>query len=132
MVKLESLKKSDQFKRALKENKVHTKYFSIFAARTTWNPEETFLDRNLISPCLCSLGPILTLPPSDHLIVILHPPVVLGVRGWPLILQLFPLFIIDIVAPPEIFNGPKADSQGPSALASLFILFTVSSSIEPD
>ena len=33
MVKLESLKKSDQFKKALKEKKVHTDYFSIFAAR---------------------------------------------------------------------------------------------------
>ena len=33
MVKLESLKKSNQFKKALKEKKVHTDYFSIFAAK---------------------------------------------------------------------------------------------------
>ena len=33
MVKLESLKKSNQFKKALKEKKVHSKYFSIFAAK---------------------------------------------------------------------------------------------------
>ncbi len=39
MVKLESLKKSDQFKRALKENKVHTKYFSIFAAKNFYKPK---------------------------------------------------------------------------------------------
>ena len=33
MVKLESLKKSGQFKKTLKEKKVHTDYFSIFAAK---------------------------------------------------------------------------------------------------
>ena len=33
MTKLESLKKSDHFKKALKEKKVHTDYFSIFAAK---------------------------------------------------------------------------------------------------
>ena len=33
MVQLESLKKSNQFKRALKEKKIHTNYFSIFAAK---------------------------------------------------------------------------------------------------
>ena len=33
MVKLESLKKSNQFKKALKEKKIHTDYFSIFAAK---------------------------------------------------------------------------------------------------
>ena len=33
MVRLESLKKSNQFKIALKEKKVHTDYFSIFAAK---------------------------------------------------------------------------------------------------
>ena len=33
MVKLESLKKSYQFRKALKEKKVHTDYFSIFAAK---------------------------------------------------------------------------------------------------
>ena len=32
MVKLESLNKSNQFRKALKEKKVHTDYFSIFAA----------------------------------------------------------------------------------------------------
>ena len=38
MVKLESLKKSNQFRRALKEKKVHTHYFSIFAARNFLRP----------------------------------------------------------------------------------------------
>ena len=38
MVKLESLKKSNQFKKALKEKKVHTDYFSIFAAKNFINP----------------------------------------------------------------------------------------------
>ena len=33
MVKLESLKKSNQFRKALKEKKIHTEYFSIFAAK---------------------------------------------------------------------------------------------------
>ena len=33
MVKLESLKKSNQFIKVLKEKKVHTDYFSIFAAK---------------------------------------------------------------------------------------------------
>ena len=33
MVKLESLKKSNQFKKALKEKKIHTDYFSVFAAK---------------------------------------------------------------------------------------------------
>ena len=33
MVKLESLKKSNQFKKALKEKKSHTEFFSIFAAK---------------------------------------------------------------------------------------------------
>ena len=33
MVKLESLKKSDQFRKALKEKKVHTDYFSIYFAK---------------------------------------------------------------------------------------------------
>ena len=33
MVKLESLKKSDQFRKALKEKKVHTDYFSIYSAK---------------------------------------------------------------------------------------------------
>ncbi len=33
MVKLESLKKSNQFKKVLKQKKVHTEFFSIFAAK---------------------------------------------------------------------------------------------------
>ena len=33
MVKLESLKKSYQFKKTLKEKKVHSEFFSIFAAK---------------------------------------------------------------------------------------------------
>ena len=39
MVKLESLKKSNQFKQALKEQKVHTNYFSIFAAKNFYEPK---------------------------------------------------------------------------------------------
>ena len=39
MVKLESLKKSDQFRKALKEKKVHTDYFSIFAAKNFYKPK---------------------------------------------------------------------------------------------
>ena len=38
MVRLESLKKSNQFKKALKERKVHTEYFSIFAAKNFIKP----------------------------------------------------------------------------------------------
>ena len=38
MVKLESLKKSNQFKKTLKEKKVHTDYFSIFAAKNFFKP----------------------------------------------------------------------------------------------
>ena len=33
MVKLESLKQSNQFKKVLKEKKVHSEFFSIFAAK---------------------------------------------------------------------------------------------------
>ena len=40
MVRLESLKKSNQFKRALKEQKTHTKYFSIFAAKNFFKPKQ--------------------------------------------------------------------------------------------
>ena len=40
MVKLESLKKSNQFKRALKEKKTHTEYFSIFAAKNFFSPKQ--------------------------------------------------------------------------------------------
>ena len=39
MVKLESLKKSNQFRLALKEKKVHTDYFSIFAAKNFFKPK---------------------------------------------------------------------------------------------
>ena len=39
MVKLESLKKSNQFKKALKEKKIHTDYFSIFAAKNFIQPK---------------------------------------------------------------------------------------------
>ena len=39
MVKLESLKKSNQFKKVLKEKKAHTEYFSIFAARNFYKPK---------------------------------------------------------------------------------------------
>ena len=40
MVRLESLKKSDQFKKALKEKKIHTDYFSLFAAKNFFNPKQ--------------------------------------------------------------------------------------------
>ena len=39
MVKLESLKKSYQFKRTLKEKKIHSEYFSIFATRNFFKPK---------------------------------------------------------------------------------------------
>tara|TARA_B100000963_G_scaffold360002_1_gene389225 strand:+ start:3961 stop:4308 length:348 start_codon:yes stop_codon:yes gene_type:complete len=39
MVKLESLKKSDQFKKVLKEKKVHSEYFSLFAAKNFYKPK---------------------------------------------------------------------------------------------
>ena len=39
MVKLESLKKSYQFKKALKEKKIHTEYFSIFATKNFFRPK---------------------------------------------------------------------------------------------
>ena len=39
MVKLESLKKSNQFKKTLKEKKIHTDYFSIFSAKNFYKPE---------------------------------------------------------------------------------------------
>ena len=39
MVKLESLKKSYQFKETLKEKKVHTEFFSIFAAKNFYKPK---------------------------------------------------------------------------------------------
>ena len=45
MVKLESLKKGYQFKAGLKEKKVHTDYFSIFAAKNFIKPKNK---RNLI------------------------------------------------------------------------------------
>ncbi len=39
MVKLESLKKSSQFKKALKEKKIHSQFFSIFAAKNFFKPK---------------------------------------------------------------------------------------------
>ena len=39
MVKLESLKKSHQFKQTLKEKKVHSEFFSIFAAKNFYKPK---------------------------------------------------------------------------------------------
>tara|TARA_B100000963_G_scaffold41961_1_gene31219 strand:+ start:103 stop:459 length:357 start_codon:yes stop_codon:yes gene_type:complete len=47
MVKLESLKKSNQFRKALKEKKIHTDYFSIFAAKNFFKAEHK--DNLLIS-----------------------------------------------------------------------------------
>ena len=38
MVRLESLKKSNQFKKVLREKKVHSEYFSIFAAKNFYKP----------------------------------------------------------------------------------------------
>ena len=40
MVKLESLKKSNQFRKALKEKKIHTDYFSIFAAKNFFKAKQ--------------------------------------------------------------------------------------------
>ena len=39
MVKLESLKKSKQFKKTLNEKKIHSEYFSIFAAKNFYKPK---------------------------------------------------------------------------------------------
>ena len=39
MVKLESLKKSNQFRKVLKEKKIHTDYFSIFAEKNFFKPK---------------------------------------------------------------------------------------------
>ena len=47
MVRLESLKKSNQFKKALKEKKAHTEYFSIFAEKNFYKPK--FKNNLLIS-----------------------------------------------------------------------------------
>ncbi len=38
MVKLESLKKSSQFRKTLKEKKFHSKFFSVFAAKNFYKP----------------------------------------------------------------------------------------------
>ncbi len=43
MVKLESLKKSNHFKMILKEKKLHTDFFSIFAAKNFINPKNNNL-----------------------------------------------------------------------------------------
>ena len=45
MIKLESLKKNNHFKLTLKEKKVHTDYFSIFAAKNFIKPKNK---KNLI------------------------------------------------------------------------------------
>ena len=47
MVKLESLKKSNQFRKVLKEKKVHTDYFSVFAAKNFFKSRQK--DNLLIS-----------------------------------------------------------------------------------
>ena len=39
MVKLESLKKSNQFKQTLKEKKIHSEFSSIFAAKKFYKPK---------------------------------------------------------------------------------------------
>ncbi len=39
MVRLESLKKSNQFRKILKEKKIHTDYFSIFASKNFFKPK---------------------------------------------------------------------------------------------
>ena len=39
MVKLESLKKSNPFKQTLKEKRVHSDFFSIFAAKNFYKPK---------------------------------------------------------------------------------------------
>ena len=39
MVRLESLKKSNQFKKVLKQKKLHTDYFSLFAAKNFYKPK---------------------------------------------------------------------------------------------
>tara|TARA_Y100000992_G_scaffold52541_1_gene31218 strand:- start:30 stop:380 length:351 start_codon:yes stop_codon:yes gene_type:complete len=39
MVRLESLKKSGQFKKVLKEKKFHTNYFSIYASKNFFDPK---------------------------------------------------------------------------------------------
>ena len=43
MLKLESLKKGSHFKKALKERKIHTDYFSIFAAKNFLKPKKNHL-----------------------------------------------------------------------------------------
>ena len=39
MVRLESLKKSYQFKKVLKQKRFHTEYFSLFAAKNFYKPK---------------------------------------------------------------------------------------------
>ena len=53
----------------------------MFTDKETWKPDETFLLLNLRTPCLCSRGPTLILPPSDQLIPILHEADTLGAKG---------------------------------------------------
>ena len=40
MVKLESLKKSNQFKKTLREKKIHSECFSIFTAKNFYKPQK--------------------------------------------------------------------------------------------
>ena len=47
MVKLESLKKGEQFKKTLGDKKVHSQYFSIFATKNFYKPR--FKNNLLIS-----------------------------------------------------------------------------------
>lgn len=56
----------------------------MFTDNETWKPEETFFDLNFKTPCLCSRGPTLILPPSDQLIPILQLAVDLLTNGCPL------------------------------------------------
>jgi len=42
MVKLESLKKSYQFKKTLREKKIHSEFFSIFATKNFYKPKYKF------------------------------------------------------------------------------------------
>ena len=48
MVKLESLKKSDHFKKVLKEKKIHTSFFSIFAAKNFIKPKSNNLQISFV------------------------------------------------------------------------------------
>ena len=51
MVKLESLKKSIQFKKTLKEKKVHSVFFSIFAAKNFYKPKIIDCETGISGSC---------------------------------------------------------------------------------